>query len=93
MLQAHNRFIQTKEEINRRNSGINLEASGKQDKVMDQKNNNEAFDTSSNSNEKINDADTKNENIHIECSRTNSLKSVWNTEFTMYEYFDNKGKR
>jgi len=76
VLQAHNRFIQTKEEINRRNSGINLEASGKQDKVMDQKNNNEAFDTSSNSNEKINDADTKNENIHIECSRTNSLKSV-----------------
>ena len=76
MLQAHNRFIQTKEEINRRNSGINLEASGKQDKVMDQKNNNEAFDTSSNSNEKINDVDTENDNIHIECNRTHSLKSV-----------------
>ena len=76
MLQAHNRFIQTKEEINRRNSGINLEASGKQDKVMDQKNNNEAFDTSSNSKEKINDADTENDNIHIECNRTHSIKSV-----------------
>jgi len=59
VLQAHNRFIQTKEEINRRNSGINLEAVVEQDKNIDQKNNNSSSDfssvVSSNSNEKIKD--------------------------------------
>ena len=59
VLQAHNRFIQTKEEINRRNSGINLEAAVEQDKNIDQKNNNSSSDfssvVSSNSNEKIKD--------------------------------------
>merc|ERR1719322_710879 len=48
VLQAHNRFIQTKEEINRRNSGINLEnVSVEQDKNIDQKNNNSSSDFSS----------------------------------------------
>ena len=64
VLQAHNRFIQTKEEINRRNSGINLEAVVEQDKNIDQKNNNSSSDfssvVSSNSNEKIRNAHNDN---------------------------------
>ena len=79
VLQAHNRFIQTKEEINRRNSGITLEASLQPEKTMDKENNNESLDfvsaVDTNSNENMKDTDATNDNILVDCTRT-SLKSV-----------------
>ena len=79
VLQAHNRFIQTKEEINRRNSGITLEASSQPEKTMDKENNNESLDFAStvdtNSNENMKDTDATNDNILVDCTRS-SLKSV-----------------
>ena len=79
VLQAHNRFIQTKEEINRRNSGITLEASSQPEKTMDKENNNESLDfvsaVDTNSNENMKDTDATNDNILVDCTRT-SLKSV-----------------
>jgi hypothetical protein len=80
VLQAHNRFIQTKEEINGCNSTPNLEAM--QNESITQQNvdgnSTTAFsmvDINSNG-EKMKDVETGNESILIDCTRTSSLKGV-----------------
>ena len=79
-MQAHNRFIQTKEEINGCNSAPNLEAM-QYESIIQQNNDGNSTTAFSmvdiNSNvEKMKDAETGNEGILIDCTRTSSLKGV-----------------
>ena len=80
VLQAHNRFIQTKEEINGCNSSTNLEAM--QCEIISQENDNgnsttgfSMVDINSNG-EKSKDVENTNDGILIDCTRTSSLKGV-----------------
>ena len=80
MLQAHNRFIQTKEEINGCHSTLNLEVM--QCEIISPENDNgnsttgfSVVDINSNG-EKIKDAEASNDGIIIDCNRTSSLKGV-----------------
>jgi len=82
VLQAHNRFIQTKEEINRRHSSLNLEAIVYQANV-NQKQQDGNNDSSTvlpsvdiNSNIKTKDIENGNDVILIDCKLASDLKSV-----------------
>ena len=82
VLQAHNRFIQTKEEINRRLSAFNLETNVNEPSVIQQQEENNCDSSiilpsvDINSNVKATDIEHVNEAVLVDYKQTSDLKGV-----------------
>ena len=75
VLQAHNRFIQTKEEINRRNSGFSLDPA-KETIICPATDGNSSTIGEKDVNGNVKEVDNPNDAIIIDCREPSHLKSV-----------------
>ena len=75
VLQAHNRFIQTKEEINRRNSGFSLDPA-KETIICPITDSSPSAIGEKDVNGNVKEADNPNDAILIDCREPSHLKSL-----------------
>ena len=75
VLQAHNRFIQTKEEINRRNSGFSLDPA-KETIICPTTDGNSSTIGEKDVNGNVKEVDNPNDAIIIDCREPSHLKSL-----------------